>query len=63
MGVEFRYRTERGAQGQTIQRPVAKVTLTGPNGRSVVEYMYIDSGAYVTVIAYRPRTIFGTAGG
>lgn len=43
MSIEFRYRAERG-----IQRPVAKVTLTGPNGRNVVEYMYIDSGADFT---------------
>lgn len=53
MCVEFRYRTERGAQGLTIQRPVAKAILTGPNGRSVVEYLYIDSGADFTVIPYR----------
>ena len=53
MNVELRYRAERGAQGQTIQRPVAKVILTGPNGRNVVEYLYIDSGADFTIIPYR----------
>ncbi|MBA2124484.1 hypothetical protein B9J78_06110 [bacterium Unc6] len=53
MPIEFKYRRERSSKGTFIFRPVAKVILKGENGRQVVEYMYIDSGADFTVIPYQ----------
>lgn len=51
--IKFRYRAESLADGKTIFRPVAEVTLIGFNNREVIAYMYIDSGADYTIIPYR----------
>jgi len=51
--IRFPYRLEQSSVTGPILRPVAKITLTGPNGKSVVEFMYIDSGADHTLIPYQ----------
>ena len=53
MKIVFKYRQEKTTAGQIIYRPIAKVTLSGPNNKKITEYMYIDSGADFTLIPYR----------
>src|SRR6185437_12040172 len=50
----FPYRLEASDISGPIYRPVAKVALHGTNGKSIVQYMYIDSGADHTLI---PRAV------
>jgi hypothetical protein len=50
--VEFDYRQET-VRGETVYRPVARVALRN-EGKTVVFFPYIDSGADVTLI---PRSI------
>ena len=68
----FPYRLEQSDIAGPIYRPVAKVSLHGPNGKSIVQYMYVDSGADHTLIPYsvglylgfrsRSQTIFEVRG-
>lgn len=53
MSIEFPYRQEPSSREGYIYRPVAKVILEGTNGREVVDYFYIDSGADYTLIPYK----------
>jgi len=48
----FPYRLEQSDISGPIYRPMAKVSLRGPNNKSVVQYMYVDSGADHTLIPY-----------
>lgn len=48
----FPYRLEQSDIAGPIYRPVAKVSLYGLNGKSLVQYMYVDSGADHTLIPY-----------
>jgi len=48
----FPYRLEQSDISGPIYRPVAKVSLHGFNGKSIVQYMYVDSGADHTLIPY-----------
>jgi hypothetical protein len=53
MTAEFPYRPEPAPGGHTVYRPVAKVVFHGPNGRSVTQLLYVDSGADHTLLPYR----------
>ena len=53
MAVEFPYRPEPAPGGRIIHRPVAKAVLYGPNGRTVTQLFYVDSGADHTLLSYR----------
>ena len=57
--IVFPYRLEQSEITGSIYRPVAKVSLYGPNGKSIVQYMYIDSGADHTLIPYNVGLYLG----
>lgn len=59
MSVEFPYRREPSSREGYIYRPVAKIILKGLNGREVVDYFYIDSGADYTLIPYKLGLFLG----
>lgn len=59
MAVVFPYRRESSSKGNPIYRPVAKVVLVGMNGREVVDYFYVDSGADYTLIPYKLGLFLG----
>ena len=48
--VKFRYRRERSDLLGTIYRPVAEVYFKDRDGNLLVSFMYIDSGADITLI-------------
>lgn len=52
--VTFKYRKEKGRLGQTVERPVALVEFRAAGGVWISEYLYIDSGADITLI---PRSV------
>lgn len=59
MTIEFPYRREQSSREGYIYRPVAKVVLKGLNGREVIDYFYIDSGADYTLIPYKLGLFLG----
>lgn len=59
MSLVFPYRPERGRGGATVYRPVAEATLTGPSGRPLTQYFYVDSGADHTLIPYKIGQLLG----
>lgn len=50
----FKYRKEKGRLGKVVDRPVALVEFQSVDGKWVSEYLYIDSGADITLI---PRSV------
>lgn len=59
MVIEFPYRREPSFKEGHIYRPVAKVVLKGWNGREVIDYFYVDSGADYTLIPYKLGRFLG----
>lgn len=59
MIIEFPYRQEPSSREGHIYRPVAKVVLRGKDGREVVDFFYIDSGADYTLIPYKLGSFLG----
>ena len=55
----FRYRTERSRLFGTIKRPVAKAYIRDVHGNWVPCFIYIDSGADLTIIPYRFGLMLG----
>lgn len=52
--ITFKYRKEKGRLGKVIDRPVALLEFRSSNGKWVREYLYIDSGADITLV---PRSV------
>lgn len=50
----FKYRREKGRLGKVVERPVALVELQSVNGSWFSKYLYVDSGADITLI---PRSV------
>ncbi len=45
----FKYRKEEGKRGETVYRPIADVEFKTKNDDWIENYLYIDSGADITL--------------
>lgn len=50
----FKYRKEKGRLGKVVERPVALAEFQLTDGNWISKYLYIDSGADITLI---PRSV------
>lgn len=59
--IEFEYREEESRLFGKILRPVADVHFVDTDGNKLVSYMYIDSGADITLIPRQLGELLGFA--